>query len=56
MLVEVISNYTREASNTVKFKIFKVKVSHFLIKTSTCIWDEKDDCFVDLLISAESKE
>ncbi len=30
MLVEVVSNYTREASNTVKFKMFKVKVGHFL--------------------------
>ena len=27
MLLEVVGNYTREASNTVKFKMFKVKVS-----------------------------
>ena len=26
MLLEVISNYTREASNVVKIKMFKVKV------------------------------
>ena len=30
MLLEVISNYAREASNTVKFKMFKIKVGQFL--------------------------
>ena len=30
MMLEVISNYAREATNIVKIKIFNLKVGHFL--------------------------
>ena len=46
MLIEVISNYTREAGNTVKMKMFKVKVSSFGFGMQLkCVYShDMDDC------------